>query len=189
MNTTNINENTTVAQNADGTKTVTVTKAPMTAADKLRAKLKATAPTSNSEKPITVKTWLEALSNPATIDKFFEGELNGNPEPPLVILTSHGHVNRSECLKAANAAARLADIAARAAAKYGLTIPEAIRLIAKLTIQDFKPADLEAEPEAPQQPIQQEEEKKDTQDEAPAQETPAPEQKAAHTQKKATGKK
>lgn len=159
MNTNNTNNtNTTVSTststNAAGqtTHTVTLNTPPVTAApvlsiaDRLKAKLnKSKAPADKTSNPITPKVMFESLDQPGTVTAFIEAALNGEDKQPLVILASH--VNRSECLKAAHAAIKFSDLAAKYAPTYGLTAPEFTRLLAKLIIQDYNPATLEAETE------------------------------------------
>jgi len=119
----------------------------MTIADRLKAKLnKGAKETGTKANPITPKAMFEELDKPGTVTAFIDAALNGEDKTPLVILASH--VNRSECLKAAHAAIKFSDLAAKHAPTYGLTAPEFTRLLAKLIIQDYNPAALEAEPEA-----------------------------------------
>lgn len=155
MNTTANNTNTTTSTstNAAGQtvhtatlNTLPVTAAPLSIADRLKAKLnKGKATADKSANPITPKVMFEQLDQPGTVTAFIEAALNGEDKAPLVILASH--VNRSECLKAAHAAIKFADLAAKYAPTYGLTAPEFTRLLAKLIIQDYNPATLEAETE------------------------------------------
>lgn len=149
MNTTANAQNTTTTTatvNGQTTHTVTlntppVTAAPVTMADKLRAKLnKSKATADKSANPITPKVMFETLDQPGTVTSFIEAALNGEDKAPLVILASH--VNRSECLKAAHAAIKFADLAAKYAPTYGLTAPEFTRLLTKLIIQDYNPASM-----------------------------------------------
>jgi hypothetical protein len=92
---------------------------------------------------MTPKALFTALDVPGTINKFIDAALDGADLEPLVIMASH--VNRSECLKAAHAAIKFSDYAQKYAATYDLTGPEFTRLLAKLVIKGFDPANLEDE--------------------------------------------
>lgn len=140
-NATNTTTTTTTAPNGVKTHTAVLNTPPaapaLTAAEKLRARISAPKATTQSDKPITPKELFTALETAGTVEKFINAALDGTEAAPLVILASH--VNRSECLKAAAAGIRFADLAAKHAHTYGLTAPEFIRLLAKLVIQDYNP--------------------------------------------------
>lgn len=151
MNTTATPTNSTVTTTTtpEGQKinTVTLNTPPAPAvsiADRLKAKLNKGAKTQTDKaNPITPKALFAELDKPGVIDGFINAALDGNDLAPLVILASH--VNRSENLKAAHAAIKYADYAAKHAPTYGLTAPEFIRLLTKLVIEDYNPANMEDE--------------------------------------------